>query len=104
MGQKIELTAYVLARKESYMTKPEFSIASYDASKSEHNTLNFMYVGEIPISYEVPDDWNLTASQIDVLQRERDKISREFAERVKRLNDRISELQCIEYNPTTEAV
>jgi hypothetical protein len=103
MGQKIELTAFVLARKESYMTKPEFSIASYDASKSEHNALNFMYVGEFPVSYEIPETFNLNASQIDVLQREKDQISREFAERVKRINDRISELQCIEYNPTEAA-
>lgn len=103
MGQTIEMTAYVLARKESYMTKPEFTISGYDASKSAHNTLGFMYVGEFPVSYEIPETFNLNASQIDVLQREKDQISREFAERVKRINDRISELQCVEYNPTVEA-
>lgn len=103
MGKKLELTGYVLARKESYMTEPEFSLSSWDASKSDSNTLNFMYVGEVPITYEVPDTFNLNAAQIEVLQREKDAISREFAARVKRLNDRISELQCLEFNPTVAA-
>lgn len=102
MGKKLEFIAHILARKESYMKEPQFTLADCDLSRIG-STLNWMHVGTMPVTYEIPDTWNLTGAEIDVIQREKEKISAEFAARIKQLNGRLAELQCIENNPTEVA-
>lgn len=51
------------------------------------------------LEFSLPEGWDPRAQQIEALKAQKEKLKREFAESVMRIDTQISRLQAIEYAP-----
>lgn len=93
---KVNLTLYVHSSVNSW-DENKFCVFSFDATKL--NT-GYLLVGTMEVEYEVPADWNPTAAEVLALEAEKRRLSDEFNAKVRTINDRLSKLQAIEFNPS----
>lgn len=72
---------------------------SWGITGHHSGTLNRETLAVIPHKFtvEVPDDLNVTALQVAGLQRERERVCKEFADSVREIDTRISKLQALEF-------
>lgn len=56
-----------------------------------------IFVKQVDVDVDVPDDFDPTGQQIAALEKEKQEMTRRFAERIADLNERISKLQAITY-------
>jgi hypothetical protein len=80
----------------------------YDGEKSYHllsspdsSDEDWSLVGPLSllVDYPIPAGWNPTAAKVAALEKEREEVKAEFARTVADLNERISKLQAITYEP-----
>lgn len=58
-----------------------------------------IFVKEMTVTVEVPDDFDPTGRQIAALEKNREELQRQFARAIAEVNERISKLQAITYEP-----
>jgi hypothetical protein len=90
---KIKLTAHIHYVKYNFEEVGEYQIFSCQLSDAEHRT----YVGEQEVEVEVPDNYDPRAQQIAALEKQKRKVMADFQKSVEEINERISNLQALEY-------
>tara|TARA_R110000772_G_scaffold125466_20_gene232229 strand:- start:2154 stop:2435 length:282 start_codon:yes stop_codon:yes gene_type:complete len=90
---KVKTTIHIYYAAYPWEDKAEYLVFYAKVSDDEHRT----YVGEQEIEIEVPDNYDPTAQKLAALQKEKEKVQLEFAQKVADINDRISKLQALEY-------
>jgi hypothetical protein len=90
---KIKVTAHIHYRKYSWEEKGEFQIIYARLNDDENCT----YIGQQEVEIEVPDDFDPRPAQIQALVQKRQSLMAETKTRVQIINDRISNLQALEY-------
>jgi hypothetical protein len=90
---KIKLTAHIFFNKYSWEEKGEFQIFYARVNDNENRT----YIGQQEVEIEVPDDFDPRPAQIQALVQKRQSLMSETETRVQIINDRISNLQALEY-------
>lgn len=89
---KIAITGFILKSKDSW--RENFF--------TFHNTEmldSYLTVCPFTIEFEMPEDFNPVLAEIDGLTKQRNA----FMESIVAINDRISNLQCLEFNPAEKA-
>jgi hypothetical protein len=81
---KIKLTTHI------HFVKYSFSVKLDD---TDYRT----YVGEQEVEVEVPDNYDPRAQQIAALEKQKQKVMADFQKSVAEINERISNLQALEY-------
>lgn len=93
--ERVTIKGYVHCRP-GYDGKPEYGFYSTDMS---HVDGFGICIGPVQFEYAVPAEFNAVAAQVSALEKQRDAISKEFADKVRKLNERIAKLLAIEYTP-----
>ena len=94
---KIKTTLHIHCIKYTWETEAEYQVYSCALPDSEHR----VYVGEQEMEIEVPDDFDPRAQQIAALQAQKTKAAADYHKSVMEINERISNLQAIEYTGET---
>lgn len=92
---KIKVTAHIHYRKYHWEDKGEYQIIYAKLADDETCT----YIGQQEVEIEVPDDFDPRASQIKALLEMRKNLMAESQKKIQQINDRISNLQALEYTP-----
>ena len=71
---------------------PHYALYGCDMSEFGHAPL-----GSAQFEFELPPGFSPNGARIGILEAERGRINAEFSKRVKSINERISQLQAIEY-------
>lgn len=90
---KIKITAHIHYVKYNFEEVGEYQIYSCQLDDAEHRT----YVCERKIEVDVPDNYDPRAQQIAALEKQKQKVMADFQESVAEINERISNLQALEY-------
>jgi hypothetical protein len=68
--------------------------------------MNYVLVGPAEVTFELPDNWNPTAEEIEILQSKRDEVAQkmqdEMTKKLTLMDDEISKLRCLEYEHPKE--
>ena len=91
----IEISGHIYAKRNTFDDSIDYTFFSYEGM-DEHG---YLYVCPHKVVAEVPATFNPIAAEVSALEKQRDKLRDEFNARVKQINDRIANLQCIEYTP-----
>lgn len=87
---------------EVHLHLDKTSDAGYQLMLSDMSEYGYIYTGiskSVEVSLELPEDFDPTLAEINCLKREKDKILAEAQCKATRLEERIQQLQCIEYKP-----
>jgi len=90
---KIKITVHVHYQKYTWEDTSEFQVFSCKLDDSDHLT----YVGPQEIEIEVPDNYDPRAQQIAALEERKRKVMADYQKMVTEINERISNLQALEY-------
>jgi hypothetical protein len=90
---KVKINAYIHFAKYSWENEGEFQLFSVKLDDTDHRT----FVGERAIEIEVPDNYDPRAQQIAALEKQKQKVMADFQQSVTEINERISNLQALEY-------
>jgi hypothetical protein len=90
---KIKTTIYIHYSQYSWETTGGYAVHSIKLEDTEHRT----YVGEQEIEIEVPEDYDPRAQKIAALEKHKQKVMADYQKTVMEINERISNLQAIEY-------
>lgn len=90
---KVKINAYIHFAKYSWENEGEFQLFSVKLDDTDHRT----FVGEREIEIEVPDNYDPRAQQIAALEKQKQKVMADFQQSVTEINERISNLQALEY-------
>jgi hypothetical protein len=94
-ARTVKLEGFIYEVKFHEGDEPSYSLLFSDDAGDKYYTL----IGPVSFEYEIPPDWNPTAAKVAALEKEREEVKAEFARRVADLNERISKLQAITYEP-----
>lgn len=89
---KIKVTAHIHYQKYHWENEGVYIIYSFKADDSS----NLTYVGEQEIEVDVPDNYDPRNQQIAVLNAQKERLNKEFAESVMKINQQINSLMAIE--------
>ena len=73
-----------------------------DLDMSAHDGFGYL-VGVATFDYEVPADFNPVATELAGLNKQLEEVNREFAAKVRRINEQIAKLEAIEYTPEAKS-
>jgi hypothetical protein len=90
---KVKINAYIHFAKYSWENEGEFQLFSVKLDDTDHRT----FVGERAIEIEVPDNYDPRVQQIAALEKQKQKVMADFQQSVTEINERISNLQALEY-------
>lgn len=90
---KIKITAHVYHCKYSWEEKGEFLL--FYAKVDDTDTM--IHVNEQEVEIEVPDSYDPRAQQIAALEKKKQKVMADYQKMVNEINERISNLQALEY-------
>lgn len=90
---KVKITAHVHYNKYSWDEEGSFDVFPFKFPDDDHRT----YVGEQEIEVDVPDNYDPRAQQIAALEKQKQKVMADFQKSVAEINERISNLQALEY-------
>jgi hypothetical protein len=90
---KVKITAHIFYNKFVWDDKGKFEIFSFKFDDDDSRT----YVGQIEIEVDVPDNYDPRAQQIAALEKKKQKVMADFQKTVNEINERISNLQALEY-------
>ena len=74
----------------------KYVVFDFDASDS-----GYVLVNKQVVTLDIPDDFDPTATKIDMLQKEIQFAEKEFSERVTKLKEEISKLTALTFEVTT---
>jgi hypothetical protein len=80
----------------------EFRFLIRDVDMSGYDGFGHL-VGEATFDYEVPADFNPVAAELAGLNKQLEEVNREFAAKVRRINEQIAKLEAIEYTPEAKS-
>lgn len=92
---KVKVTAHIYYQKYHFEEKGEFQIIYAKLPNDDTRT----YIGAQEVEIEVPNDFDPRPAQIQALLDKRQSLIAETETRVQIINDRISNLQALEYTP-----
>ena len=90
---KVKVTAHVFYQKFDWEPKGKFLVFYVKIDDAD----SFTYVGEQEIEIEVPYNYDPRAQKIAALEKQKQKVMAEFQKTVDQINERISNLQALEY-------
>jgi len=90
---KIKITAHIHYANWDWEEKGQFQIFFCKLDDDDYRT----YVGEQEVEIEVPDNYDPRAQQIAALEKQKKKVMADFQKSVAEINERISNLQALEY-------
>ena len=90
---KVKINAYIYYHKFSWEDKGGFEVFSCKFDDNDVRTL----VCEQEIEVEVPDNYDPRTQQIAALEKQKQKVMADFQKSVAEINERISNLQALEY-------
>ena len=90
---KVKIKAHIHYSKWDFEEKGEFVIFPCKLEDDRQRT----YVGEQEIEVEIPDNYDPRAQQIAALEKQKQKVMADYQKTVTEINDRISNLQALEY-------
>ena len=95
MKHTIKKTMFVHAEK-AYFGEEEFNLSLLACDMSQYG---FILIGEVEVSvdYDLPDNFNFTQAEIDVLRKEQKRIQAEAQNNITRIEEKIQSLLCIEH-------
>jgi hypothetical protein len=98
---KVTIKCFVHAEKEPWDLEVKHTIYPFDMTSTSSRSLAL--IGEQDIEIEVPDGFDIRPSLVANLEREKEKLSREFNGKVMEINREIQSLLAIENKPTSMA-
>jgi hypothetical protein len=90
---KVKTTIHIHYAKYLWEENGTYVVFSHKLDDDDHRT----YIGEQEIEIEVPEDYDPRAQKIAVLEKKKQKIMADYHKTVMEINERISNLQAIEY-------
>lgn len=90
---KVKTTVYIHHAQWSFEKTGTFQVFSAKLDDTEYRT----YVGEQEIEIDVPDNYDPRAQKITALEKEKQKVMADYHKTMTEINERISNLQAIEY-------
>ena len=90
---KIKITAHIYYFKYSWEDEGKYQLWFGKLDDDDTRT----YIGEQEVEVEVPDNFDPRPRQIAALQRQRGKVMADYQKTVDQINERISNLQALEY-------
>lgn len=95
MKHTIKSTMFVHAQKP-YFGKNEFKLSLLACDMSQYG---YIFIGEVEVSvdYDLPDNFNYTQAEIDVLRKEQKRIQAEAQNNITRIEEQIQSMLCIEH-------
>ena len=90
---KVKVTVHIFYSQYSWEGKGEYLVFYAKIPDDESRT----YIGAQEIEIEVPDDYDPRAQKIAALEKHKQKVMAEFQKTVDQINERISNLQALEY-------
>lgn len=90
---KVKTTVHIFHSQYSWEGKGEYLVFYAKVADDESRT----YIGAQEIEIEVPDDYDPRAQKIAALEKHKQKVMAEFQKTVDQINERISNLQALEY-------
>ena len=90
---KVKTALYVYHIHFSWQGQPEFTAHTYKVDDNEHRTL----VGEQEVELHIPDEYDPRAQKIAALEKQKQKVMADYQKTVAEINNRISNLQALEY-------
>ena len=90
---KTTITAHLHYRKYDFDERGTFELFSVNLGDSDGRT----YVGPREVEVDVPDNYDPRAQQIAALEQRKQKVMADFQKTVTEINNRISNLQALEY-------
>ena len=90
---KVKIKAHIHYNKWMFEETGEFQIFPCKLEDDAQRT----YVGEQEIEIDVPDDYDPRAQQIAALEKQKQKVMADYQKTVTEINERISNLQALEY-------
>jgi hypothetical protein len=90
---KVKTALYVYYSQYPWQDHPEITASSYQMDDNEHRTL----VGEQEVELHIPDDYDPRAQKIAALEKQKQTVMADYQKTVAEINDRISNLQALEY-------
>ena len=95
MKHTIKKTMFVHAEK-AYFGEEEFKLSLMACDMSKYG---YIFIGEVEVSvnYDLPDNFNYTQAEIDVLRKEQKRIQAEAQNNITRIEEQIQSMLCIEH-------
>jgi hypothetical protein len=90
---KVKTALYVYHSQYSWQDQPEITAFTYRVDDNEHRTL----VCEQEVELHIPDEYDPRAQKIAALEKQKQKIMADYQKTVTEINNRISNLQALEY-------
>lgn len=90
---KIKITVHIHYVKYVWDKEGAFEVWSVKMDDTDYRT----FVGQQEIEIEVPDNYDPRAQQIAALEKQKQKVMADFQKSVEEINERISNLQALEY-------
>lgn len=94
MKHTFKKTMFVHAEKAYGEEEFKLNLMACDMSK-----YGYIFIGEVEVSvnYDLPDNFNYTQAEIDVLRKEQKRIQAEAQNNITRIEEKIQSLLCIEH-------
>jgi hypothetical protein len=96
----IEITGFIWAKKYSSCDVPNYHFFPGDGDNEYFLKEGYLPICAHKINVEMPAEFNLAKRQIESLNAKKKLLQFEFNQRVMEINDEISNLQCLEFNPS----
>ena len=90
---KVKNTVHIHYQKYAWEEVGQYQVCFIRMDDDEHRT----YVGEQEIEIDVPDNYDPRAQKIAALEKQKQKIMADYHKTMMEINNRISNLQAIEY-------
>lgn len=94
----VTIKGFLAVRRSIITGKDEFHF--FNTKMDEHGCITVM---PYEMTFELPANFNMTAEQVKCLQAQKAKLREEFDLRVMAINEEISKLQCLEFDPKATA-
>jgi hypothetical protein len=92
---QITMTQFVHYKRDEFTGKATYALFNFDASSS---CMGYVKICESDVTFEIPDNFNPVAAQIEALSAEEAKVRKEFNDRISAIKEQISKLQCLEFS------
>ena len=90
---KVQIDGFILWKHDSWEPKGQFFFREWEME--EHG---YVTVRPHSIEFDVPDDFNPVPGQIEVLEKEKAQVRKEFNARIAQLNEHIGKLQALTFD------
>jgi len=94
----VTIPGFIVWQKNDWENKPTFNWFAFDP---ESMSLDYHVLRPHELTIEVPDDLDMTPAQIAALEKEKEQVRDKYLREVAKLDEKISKLRAITYEPAT---